>query len=73
MAGTDERWYPLPPDPARPRRPADGMPTLPRLEALLNRLADIAWLDCALERLDGIQHGDALRAGARRAAALAAA
>ncbi len=73
MAGTDERWYPKPPNPANPRRPADGIPTLPRLEALRRRLSDIPWLDCELECLDGIQHGDALRAGARRAVALAAA
>jgi predicted alpha/beta superfamily hydrolase len=73
MAGTDERWYPKPPDPAHPRRPEDGIPTLPRLEALRRRLSDIPWLDCALEPLDGIQHGDALRASARRAVALAAA
>ncbi|MBB6084059.1 alpha/beta hydrolase [Castellaniella defragrans] len=72
MAGTDERWYPRPLDPTRPRRPADGIPTLPRLEALLDRLAGIPWLDCALERLDGTHHGDALRASARRAMALAA-
>lgn len=72
MAGTDERWHPRPLDPGHPRRPADGIPTLPRLEALCRRLACLAWLDCALERLDGIQHGDALRAGARRALALAA-
>jgi len=73
MAGTDERWYPRPPDPANPRRPADGIPTLPRLEALRRRLSDIPWLACELERLDGVQHGDALRAGALRAMALAAA
>lgn len=73
MAGTDERWYPRPLDPAHPRRPADGVPTLPRLEALRRSLADVPWLDCTLERLDGIHHGDALRASARRAVALAAA
>ncbi|MGB3425214.1 MAG: alpha/beta fold hydrolase [Castellaniella sp.] len=72
MAGTDERWHPLPPDPARPRRPADGVPTLPRLEALRERLADIPWLDCILEPLDGAGHGDALQASAQRALTLAA-
>lgn len=73
MAGTDERWYPRPADPHHPRRPADGLPTLPRLEALGRRLAHVAWLDCALERLDGVHHGDALQASARRAVVLAAA
>ncbi len=72
MAGTDERWYPLPPDPMHPRRPADGIPTLPRLEALRRRLSDTPWLDCALERLDGARHGDALRASTQRAVTLAA-
>ena len=72
MAGTDERWYARPADAAHPRRPEDGIPTLPRLAALCERLAGISWLDCALERLEGAQHGDALRAGALRAAALAA-
>ncbi|MHA3904195.1 alpha/beta hydrolase [Castellaniella sp. WN] len=73
MAGTDERWFPRPLDPANPRRPADGIPTLPRLETLCRRLVDIPWLDCSLERLDGTHHGDALQASARRALTLAAA
>ncbi|MFV0283275.1 MAG: alpha/beta hydrolase [Castellaniella sp.] len=73
MAGTHERWYSSPADPAHPRHPDDGIPTLPRLEALCQRLMRLAWLDCALEPLDGIHHGDALRAGALRAVTLAAA
>ena len=72
MAGTDERWYARPAAPAHPRRPEDGIPTLPRLEALCARLADIAWLQCALIRLEGAQHGDALHAGAQQAVRLAA-
>ena len=71
MAGTDERWYARPADPAIPRRPSDGIPTLPRLESLCDRLAHVPWLGCALERLEGVQHGDALQASARRAVALA--
>ncbi|MDY0309091.1 MAG: alpha/beta hydrolase-fold protein [Castellaniella sp.] len=72
LASTQERWYTHPLDPAHPRQAADGIPTLPRLTALRDRLADIPWLACTLERLDGLQHGDALRAGAQRALALAA-
>lgn len=73
MAGPDERWHARPLDLAHPRRHDDGIPTLPRLEALRRRLSDIPWLDCDLELLDGIQHGDALRAGAQRALTIAAA
>ena len=72
MAGTDERWYARPADPTHPRKPEDGIPTLPRLEALCARLAGVPWLQCALTRLEGAQHGDALRTSAQLAARLAA-
>src|SRR5690606_37717253 len=69
MAGTDERWYPRPADPHYPRRPADGLPTLPRLEALGRRLAHVAWLDCAPAAAGG---GRRAPGGAGRGAARAA-
>ncbi|MER1967923.1 alpha/beta hydrolase-fold protein [Castellaniella sp. GW247-6E4] len=73
MAGTHEAWHPQPRDPAAPQaRRRGGVPTLPALRALGRRLADIRGLDCRLEPLEGIGHGEALSASARRAIALAA-
>lgn len=72
LAGTDERWYPQPHNPATalPRR--NGTPTLPALTALTERLQDIPHLRCQLVTMDGIGHGEALAAGARHAISLAA-
>ena len=71
MAGTLERWHTQPRDPAAPHARRGGVPTLPALRALAARLAGIPMLDCRLELLEDVGHGDALSASARRAIALA--
>jgi predicted alpha/beta superfamily hydrolase len=71
MAGTEERWHPRS-EAAVPRTHEDGIPTLPALRSLAGRLAGIPGLACRLEMLDGIGHGQALPASARRAVTLAA-
>jgi len=72
MAGTLEEWHAQPRDPAAPQARQGGVPTLPALRALAERLAGIPRLDCRLELLEGVGHGEALPASARRAIELAA-
>ncbi len=72
MAGTEERWHAQPADPRAPHARSGGVPTLPALRALAERLAGISNLDCRLELLEGVGHGEALPASARHSLALAA-
>ncbi|WP_322995699.1 alpha/beta hydrolase [Castellaniella sp.] len=72
MAGTDEHWYPQPANPHASHTRQHGIPTLPAMQVLMRKLACIPRLDCRLELLDQLGHGQVLPASAQRAIALAA-